>query len=130
MNDSKRKLFDKILEEIIAELPESFRPLLDELPVIVDDEPPPHVLADLGIEDDGEPADLCGVHIGTPTTERSHQQAGDGNGPLVMLFRGPIFRLAGSNRRELRKEIRITLVHEIAHHFGFSEADLQARGLD
>ena len=75
----------------------------------------------------GEPSDLCGMHWGVPLPEQSLMDP-PRDVAVIKLFRGPIFRLAGSSTRQLRKQVRITLLHEIGHHFGFSEEKLEKMG--
>lgn len=125
----KRKQFDKILEEVIAELPENVREMLAEVPVIVEDEPSKEILRDMNAFHEGEPSDLCGLHSGIPITEKSVQDT-DAQPPVILLFRGPIFRIVDGSEEELEEQIRITLLHEIAHHFGYSEEDLEKIGYD
>ncbi|MEM8739326.1 MAG: metallopeptidase family protein [Planctomycetota bacterium] len=133
-----RDEFDRLLDHEVARLPDALHALLDEVPLIVDDEPTPELLASLGMGpgEDGEPLDdLCGLHEGVPMTEQSVEMPPELPARL-MLFRGPIMRLAGYHgpgspvvaRRALVDEIRITLLHEIGHHFGLDEADLDRLG--
>ncbi len=133
MGPRAREMFDRILDAEVASLPAALHELLGEVPLIVDDEPSGALLESLGMEAGLE--DLCGLHEGRPLTERSVE-----DGPMVpdrmMLFRGPIMRLAGyvgadpseAALRELKEQVRITLLHEIGHHFGLDEADLAALG--
>lgn len=134
-----RQVFDEILDQTVAALPEQLHDLLEEVPLIVEDEPSRALLEDLleeGEADDG--GDLCGLHWGTALTERSVEAAADFP-DTMMLFRGPILRMSGyqgggpSGRRgrglvELRRQIKITLLHEMGHHFGLDEDDLEALG--
>lgn len=133
VNDHEREVFDRLLEGHLASLPEHIHGWLDEVPLIVDDEPSPALLADLGMNPDDD--DLCGLHTGIPLTERSVED--DGYVPDdIRLFRGPIMRLAGwscrprplGSRRELSRQIHITLLHELGHHFGLDEDDLDCLG--
>lgn len=114
-----------MLERAIAELPGYVKKLLDEVPVVVEDEPSREIRAEM--EDLGGQSGLCGLHFGIPLTEQSTFSPGE-SPTVVMLFRGPIFRLAGESPRERMVQVRITLLHEIAHHFGFTEEDLEAIG--
>lgn len=125
MEKSAREEFDLILEEVLRELPAYVTDLLKETPVIVEDEPTEQLLEEME-EEIGE-SDLCGLHSGIPLTERTSLDAYP-SPTVILLFRGPILRLAGKKRGELRREIRITLLHEIGHHFGFSEERLIAMG--
>jgi predicted Zn-dependent protease with MMP-like domain len=136
---AERAFFDELLDEQVAALPEALHELLERVPLIVDDEPTPQLLDSLGMEA-GE--DLCGLHDGVPITERSVEAPVEGP-EQMMLFRGPIVRLAeataaerAAGRRdypderaaELERQIHITLLHEIGHHFGLEEEDLEALG--
>ena len=131
-----RQTFDEVLDQTIQRLPERLHALLEEVPLIVEDEPGAVLLAELLA--DGEGGDLCGLHWGTPLTDRSVEAATD-MPDQMMLFRGPILRLSGyhglglgarSGRglTELRRQIKITLLHEIGHHFGLDEDDLSELG--
>ncbi len=137
MTRAERDRFDRILERVIAALPEGLRSLLDEAPVVVDDVPPPEVMAEFGVED---PADLCGLHSGVPLTERSVSDPG-GSVETISLYRVGIVEAAGGWRRwwdedgeawggvdQVEEEIRTTLLHEIGHHFGLGEEDLERLG--
>jgi len=123
----QRERFDALLDQLIAQLPEHLQQLLEEVPLIVEDEPGRSLQAELEVED----AELCGLHWGTPLTERS-VSAPWGMPDRMMLFRGPIIRVAayrrGRDEPALRRQIHITLLHEIGHHFGLNEDQLEALG--
>jgi predicted Zn-dependent protease with MMP-like domain len=76
---------------------------------------------------DRRQSDLCGLHWGIPLTARSVEHSATFP-DRMMLFRGPILRVAGRRRQDLEEQIRITLLHEIGHHFGLDEDDLAALG--
>ncbi len=112
----------------MAALPAHLLELLEEVPLIVEDEPSRQLAEEMGLEP-GE--DLCGLHWGVALTHRSVEHSG-GMPDRMMLFRGPIMRVAnwrrGGDRAGLREQIRITLLHEIGHHFGLDEDDLERLG--
>jgi len=118
---------------LIESLPQKFRDYLDEVPVVVLDEPTPEMLRDLGIDPaDPEALDeMCGLHTGIAMTERS---VADADLPTVIhLFRRGIVALAGgwdadNADDEIYEEVRTTLLHEIGHHFGLDEDDLDQLG--
>lgn len=124
-----RRLFDEILEQTIASLPAPLQQLLEEVPLIVEDRPSRYVLDEMHIDD--RTTDLCGLHWGIPLTRRSVEHSAT-LPDRMMLFREPIFRLAGyrtaRERPALEKQIRITLLHEMGHHFGLGEDDLARLG--
>ncbi len=130
VTDRDRRIFDAILDQEVDALPDDVYGWLDEVPLIVEDEPSAAVLEAMGMEADDE--ELCGLHWGTPLTDRSVEGGQASLPDRMMLFRGPIIRLARESyrggRAELRRQIRITLLHEIGHHFGLDEDDLDALG--
>jgi len=129
MNQTQRQQFDRLLEDVIEHLPEHLRRLLEESPVIADDRPGAALLRDLEMDED-EYGEVCGLYSGTPLTDRSVSQAMD-HPETIHLFREPIVRAAGGWRAgesAVREEIRITLLHEIGHHFGLDEDDLDDLG--
>jgi predicted Zn-dependent protease with MMP-like domain len=131
LDAEKRAVFDRHLEEILDGLPPDVRELLEEISLVVDDEPSEDVMKALGIStEDGEEPDVCGLHSGIPLSSRSILDGDYPEPELIRLFRGPIFRLAGRKRGELRKQIQITLLHELGHHFGLSEERLAELGYD
>ncbi|MFK7961314.1 MAG: metallopeptidase family protein [Phycisphaerales bacterium] len=129
LTPSRRAAFDALLEAVLETLPPALHELLEEAPLIVDDVPSPEMLAELGMED--VPEELCGLHSGVPITERSVEDVGWPE--TIHLFRVGIIEHAGGPEAleaDLREEIRITLLHEIGHHFGLDEDDLERLGYD
>ncbi|MHC4217035.1 MAG: metallopeptidase family protein [Planctomycetota bacterium] len=137
---AERKRFDALLEQVLAELPPRLHELLEEAPLIVEDRPSAMLLEELGIDDDHDL--LCGLHSGAPLTERSVADEG-GLLEMIHLFREGIVEHAGGwepfqeddgawhgGEEALRREIRITLLHEIGHHFGLEEDDLTELGYE
>ena len=118
-----RKEFDAMLERAIAELPPAFAQWLEEVPVIVEDYPSRKMLADFGVDDEGE---LLGSYHGVAFTHRSVEA--DGQLPdAIYLFRDPLMEEC-DDPEELAEEIRITLLHEIGHLAGFDEDELEEKG--
>ena len=128
LSPPQRRRFDRLLDQVVSELPEHLMELLEEVPVVVEDEPSRKLKRELGLEDD---EDLCGLHSGVALTQRSVERSGD-LPSQIMLFRGPIMRQAAErdepSLEALEQEIRITLHHEIGHHFGLGEDDLEQLG--
>ncbi len=111
--------FRQTARQVIDELPEPFHAWLDNVIVDIANEPSQQLLADLKMEP-GEP--LLGLFLGTPVTERDFDEPAWNR---VLLFKRPI-EDACRSVAEIKYEIRRTLLHELAHHFGFEEADLDA----
>lgn len=132
MDAQRREQFDFILDEQVAMLPEELHDLLEQVPLIVEDEPSARLMQELEMQAD---EDLCGLHDGVPLTEQSVSSSPE-TPDRMMLFRGPIWRLAQEIAAEqgvdfpdaLEQQIHITLLHEIGHHFGLDEEDLEQQG--
>jgi predicted Zn-dependent protease with MMP-like domain len=134
---SERERFDRIFEEELDALPDSIHELLDRAPVVLEDRPSRKLLEEMGL--DPEIDDLCGLHSGVPLTERSVNDSGV-LPEVIHLFREGIVDEAGGWEEDedeegpfggedaVRREIRITLLHEIGHHFGLDEGDLERLG--
>lgn len=129
LDNIARSRFDALLESLLDGLPPRLLELLEEAPLVVDDRPDPRLLVELGMDD--EPDGLCGLHSGVPLTERSVEDPWAAE--VIHLFRAGIIAEAGgedATDRDVTREIRITLLHEIGHHFGLDEDDLAALGYD
>jgi predicted Zn-dependent protease with MMP-like domain len=125
----ERRLFDGILDGVLAELPPEIHRLLDEVPLVVEDYPSPELCEEFELEHLDE---LCGLHDGVPLTDRSLDQS-VGMPEEILIFREGIFAMATRedgtvDQAELRKQVRITVLHEIGHHFGLDEDDLAKLG--
>ena len=131
MDAKLRDLFDQHLEEVLVKLPQSVHDLLTEVPLHVEDYPSQDVLSALGLPED---ANLCGVYNGIPLDQRVIDDR-PALPDVVTIYREGIIRLAASHTdtlssEELRRQIRITLLHELGHHHGMSESDLEELGYD
>jgi predicted Zn-dependent protease with MMP-like domain len=136
MSPAERDRFDRLIERVIDQLPDRLRDLLEEIPVVVEDAPSPEVLGFFGIDpsDPDARTELCGLHTGVSLTERSVEDT-DLLPTDIELYREGIVSLAGGWRgpdadERVLREIRVTLLHEIGHHFGLEEDDLADLGYD
>ncbi len=140
MKKDERERFDALLGDVLHELPPRLHTLLEESPLIVEDYPSRELLEELGMDPESERSSLCGLHSGTPLTERSYLHDAD-MPETIHLFREGIVSQAGGwetwedeegtgwgGEKKVREEIRITLLHEIGHHFGLEEDDLEELG--
>jgi predicted Zn-dependent protease with MMP-like domain len=109
--------FDDAIGDALDNVPAELLDLMNNVVFLVEDEPPP-----------GEP-DLLGVYDGTPLTERHASWAAGALPDRITIFRGPTLRMC-STRQEVLDEVAITVVHEIAHHFGIDDARLRELGWD
>lgn len=114
-----RDEFARLADEAVALIPRAFRDAMRNLAIVIEDHPSAALLADMEVE---PPDTLYGLYSGTPITERRWD---DGNGlpDKITLFQRPIEEDAES-RDDARIIIAETLLHEVGHYFGLSEADL------
>ncbi len=131
LTSDEREHFDLLLEQILDTLPNDLLEKLEETPVIVEDYPSNELMDELQMAD---PLELCGLHSGTALTEQSIELPTDLPN-TIHLFRAGIYATAIDeedfvDEYELQKQIRITLLHELGHHFGLSEEDLKELGYD
>ncbi|MCR4414765.1 MAG: metallopeptidase family protein [Thermoguttaceae bacterium] len=129
MNARARARFDRQLERVLAAMPPLVHQLLEKIPLHVEDYPSPEVMEEKGVE---YIDDLCGLYTGIPITHRSVEHSGT-LPDVVTIYREGILSAAmdESGRitpENLREQIRITILHELAHHHGLSEEELKALG--
>ncbi|MDP9361433.1 MAG: metallopeptidase family protein [Acidobacteriota bacterium] len=109
--------FEGLVEEALDSLPERFADLLDNIVVVVEEEPDP---ADLDVMEDPD-GELLGIYRGTPMTRRTFDAIRLPD--QIAIFRGPILRVA-RDAREAKRQIRETVIHELGHHFGLGDEDM------
>lgn len=110
--------FEVLVGRALDQLPKEFADALDNVVVLMEDEPDPAMLAEMGF-DPGE--EILGLYTGIPLTER---EVGWTTLPdTVTIYRGPLLRMC-RDRQELIGEIRDTVVHELGHHFGLSDEEM------
>ncbi|MEO5609189.1 MAG: metallopeptidase family protein [Ornithinibacter sp.] len=107
--------FDAIVAQALDEVPAELMAMLDNVVFLVEDEPA------------AEDPELLGVYEGVPLTERGEFWAAGSLPDAITLFRGPLTRMC-ADAEELTEEITVTVVHEIAHHFGIDDAALHRLG--
>ena len=129
MNAQDRARFDALLEEVIDMLPDAVLDLLDEAPLIVEDAPSARIMREVEVE---SPDDLCGLHTGVMLTERSVEHSGVMPTQIHIFRRGIVAQAGGWGGSDadarIREEIRVTVLHEVGHHFGLEEDDLDSLG--
>ncbi len=114
-----REEFEELVARALDDLPEDFAELLQNVAVVVEEEPTAEDLESVGL--DPEEDDLFGLYLGVPLTERDTFY---GSLPdRVAIYRGPILR-ACTSRREVIREVRDTVVHELGHHFGLLDEEM------
>ncbi|WP_326600611.1 metallopeptidase family protein [Streptomyces sp. NBC_01803] len=122
-----REEFEGLVSEALDRIPAELTRLMDNVAIFVEDEPPPDL--DRGDLHPEEP-ELLGLYEGTPLTDRGEWYAGV-LPDRISVYMGPTLRLCereGGGRELVIEEVEITVVHEIAHHFGIDDERLHALG--
>ena len=109
-----REEFEDAVGDALDLVPVALMDQLDNVVFLVEEEPPP------------EDSELLGVYDGVPLTERDLSWGGT-LPDRITIFRGPLVRMC-EDREHLLDEIAVTVVHEIAHHFGIDDAALHELG--
>lgn len=114
--------FLALAEAALATMPDAFRPHIAGLLLSIEDVADAETLAAMEIE---HPYDLTGLYAGRPLTAKSVEESG-ALPDIVTLYRLPILVEWVESGERLDHLIRHVLIHEIGHHFGFSDEDMHA----
>ena len=114
----QRDRFRRLVLRAIRSLPPELAGYLDNVDIVIEREPR---RGDLAPGED----DLFGLYVGTPLTER--EQYGMTLPDRIVIFQGPIER--HFDPRDIPREVRTTVIHELAHHFGIDDERLETLGL-
>ena len=115
-----RERFERLVEEALRDIPKRFRDAMANVAVIVEDEPPPHVLEDMDMEADDE---LFGLYEGTPLPERGASY-GNTLPDRISIYQIPIEESCADDE-EVRVCVTETVIHEFGHYFGMSEDEIE-----
>ena len=115
--------FRTLVVEALAEIPQAFHVYLEGMAVDVEPMPDRETCVSLGIRD---PRDLLGLYRGTPLTERSVEHISR-MPDHITIYHHNIERMCRS-RAQVIDQVRKTVLHEIGHHFGLDEDDLDELG--
>ena len=121
----ERRRFIRLVQQALAGLPAPYCDWLENIDVVVERRPRPHQRREAGLRQDET---LFGLYEGVPLTSRG----GDYGMVLpdkISIFQEPLER-AFPDDAELMDEVRRTVLHELAHHFGTSDEELERLGLD
>lgn len=108
-----REEFEELVSRGLDDVPDELAALMDNVVVLVEDNPP-------------RGRNLLGLYEGVPLTDRGHYYAGS-LPDRITIYRYPILRQCASVD-EVVEQVRITVVHEVAHHFGISDERLDELG--
>jgi predicted Zn-dependent protease with MMP-like domain len=106
MSEGEAPDFEQLVRDALDELPDDIRGLMTNVAITVEGEPPP-----------GQ--NLLGLYQGIPWGKRGPYYAG-ALPDKITIYSGPMERMTGGDPERLRSQVRRTVFHEIAHHFGIS----------
>ena len=115
----RRRRFESLVARALDSLPSHIGAMLDNVEIVVEDEPTP--------EQQGGDNALFGLYEGIPLAARDSGYAMT-LPDRIIIFRRPLERACRSPA-EIAREVRITVLHELGHHFGFDEDRLEELGL-
>jgi predicted Zn-dependent protease with MMP-like domain len=113
--EMSREEFEGAVADALDGVPPELARLMDNVVVLVEDDAPP------------DDPDLLGLYEGTPLTERDGWWASGSLPDRITVFRRPTLAMCESSE-DVVEEVRITVVHEIAHHFGIDDERLHELG--
>ena len=121
---TRHRRFEDLVDEALATIPMPFAAALEEVAIVIDDEPTRDQLT----RNDLEQGDtLYGLYEGVPRTEWGADWLAEPN--RIVLFRLPL-EADFADPDELADEVWVTVVHELAHHLGIDDDRLHALGVD
>ena len=120
MVDVDPNAFEQLVADALDSIPEELGRVMENVAVFVEDWPTQEQLA-------GRSGTLLGLYEGVDLTRRSPLSYGGAMPDRITIFRGPISRIARSEE-QLVDMVTETVIHEVAHHFGISDARLRELG--
>ena len=125
MLDVSPARFERLVARALDRLPPDFHDHLENVSVVIEEEPDPELLEEMGMNPDDPEDTLFGIYEGVPLTERRHDEVLLPD--QITIFRRPLLDWAESED-EIVEEVRITVLHEIGHFFGMDEDHLEELG--
>lgn len=116
--------FERLVDEALDGLPQGFKEKIDNVSVVVEDYPSAEVLRGFEPPRPGR-FDLLGVYIGVPITRRPGHEIMGKLPDRIELYQKNIEAICRSDR-EIVRQIRATVIHEVGHYFGLDEEALRA----
>ena len=117
MVEMTRAEFEDAVRDGLDLVPEDLAAQMDNVVVLVEDDAP------------ADDPDLLGLYEGVPLTERYHMWAAGALHDSITIFRNPTLEICDT-REDVVEEVAVTVVHEIAHHFGIDDDRLHELGWD
>jgi predicted Zn-dependent protease with MMP-like domain len=119
-----RKEFEKLVRRALNEFPKQFRDKLDNVDIVIEDEPDMDTAREMKLGGRGH---LLGLYQGIPLKDRT-QYYGMVMPDKITLFKANIERSCGMGKKDVYEEVKHVIQHEIAHHFGITDKRLRDIG--
>jgi predicted Zn-dependent protease with MMP-like domain len=116
--------FEKLVEDGLALIPDEIRSRINNVQIVIEDEPGNDLLEELGVLPEET---LFGLYTGIPLTERTSEYSTLPD--RIIIYRRPLIE-EFDDPHALRHEVARTIIHEVAHHFGIDEERLVELGWD
>ncbi len=113
---------EEIGQQVLAELPELFRQHVRNVVIKVEEFPDEETAREMGLE---SPFDLLGLYSGVPVGHGSQLDPPRAEVDMIFLYRRPLLDYWCESGESLAALVRNTLIHEIGHHFGYSDEDME-----
>ncbi|MEO8274033.1 MAG: metallopeptidase family protein [Chloroflexota bacterium] len=121
-SNARAAAFERLVDRAIAAIPDPYRKALEEVAIVIEDEPSPEQLRENGID----PGDsLYGLYEGVSRADYAADWAAEPN--RISLFRAPLEE-DFPDPSQLEAEVRLTVLHELAHHLGIDDDRLEELG--
>lgn len=117
--------FERLVQRALDRLPREFQDHLENVSVVIAEEPAIELLETMGYDPDDPEDTLFGLYEGVPLTERRYDDVLLPD--QITIFRRPLLEWADSEE-EVVEEVRVTVLHEIGHFFGLDEERLDELG--
>ncbi|MFQ5540922.1 MAG: metallopeptidase family protein [Candidatus Paceibacteria bacterium] len=121
--------FKRLVSAAVAGMPERFRKRLENVAILVEDEPSTETLREHGIAPGA--GTLLGLYHGIPQTERGSEYGVGATLPdTITIYRLPILETAEDDGKDVATVVQETVWHEVAHYFGMEEHEVGEREAD
>jgi len=114
--------FENLVHEAIDSLPKEFLAKMENVAVVIEDWPNQHQIEKLRQKNQG--GLILGLYEGVPQTKRGNYGVGPTLPDKITIFKQPLFSISNTID-QLTKNVKNTVIHEIAHHFGLNDEDIK-----
>lgn len=119
VEDQDLSVFKRLVEEALSTIPPEFHPRMENLAILVESEPSPETLQRVGTQ---EGYTLLGLYQGVPLTAQAY--ARPSLPETVTIYQRTIERYCNYDPDRIREQVRSTVLHELAHHFGIDHSEM------